>query len=332
MRAIDFFCGGGRNDKRTHSGRNQCRCRDIVMNTLTVTADKKDLIKQLHFNLWDSKKNNLHFLDIGILCKNENFNIEIKLSVTETKSDIMDLSSKFKDNIPNAIFNSSVDIEEKNKVKILKLENNIKCCLSPIDTSKCIDGNKIQISVEKLLDKKTNVPVAEWRYYRFRINNFDLSKAIVEVDSKSKSFESSFMACKVIDFRVNDYKLLPVLEAQKIASSADKFEKIHFLYITDINEDIQLADVNYTSRFLERKIWNDYLDLDEQKLDMIAYHLRQKDSLYASFLIKCNYTKTSIPHLIVYALIVIALALVANHFPFLIKSVFYFVKAIFVKG
>ena len=302
------------------------------MNTLSVIANKKNLIRQLHFNLWDSKKNNLHFLDIGILCKNEDFNIEIKLPKTENVPTLIDLTSKFKDNIPNAIFNSSVDIEEKNKVKILKLENNIKCCLSPIDTSKYVYEDKLDISVEKLLDSKTNVPIAEWRYYRFRITNFDLSKAIVEVDSKSKSFESSFSACKVVDFRVNDSKLLPVLEAQKIASSADKFEKIHFLYITDINEDIQLADVNYTSRFLEREIWNDYLDLDEQKLDMIAYHLRQKDTLSANFLIKCNYTKTSIGHLIVYALIVIALALIANHLPALLEVIFNFLKSIFVKG
>lgn len=302
------------------------------MNTLTVTTDKKNYIKQLHFNLWDSKKNNLHFLDIGILCKNENFNIEIKLPKTERFPALIDLTSKFKDNIPNAIFNASVDIEEKNKVKILKLENNARYCLSPIDTSKCINKDKLDISVEKLLESKTNAPIAEWRYYRFRITNFDFSKAIVEVDSKSKSFESSFTACKVVDFRINDSKLLPVLEAQKIASSADKFEKIHFLYITDINEDIQLADVNYTSRFLEREIWNDYLDLDEQKLDMIAYHLRQKDTLSANFLIKCNYTKTSILHLIVYALIVIALALVANHLPTLLKEIFNFLESIFVKG
>ena len=302
------------------------------MNTLTVTADKKNYIKQLHFNLWDSKKNNLHFLDIGILCKNENFNIEIKLPKTERLPALIDLTSKFKDNIPNAIFNASVDIEEKNKVKILTLENNARYCLSPIDTSKCINKDKLDISVEKLLESKTNAPIADWRYYRFRITNFDFSKAIVEVDSKSKSFESSFTACKVVDFRINDSKLLPVLEAQKIASSADKFEKIHFLYITDINEDIQLADVNYTSRFLEREIWNDYLDLDEQKLDMIAYHLRQKDTLSANFLIKCNYTKTSILHLIVYALIVIALALVANHLPTLLKEIFNFLESIFVKG
>ncbi|MBP3771348.1 MAG: hypothetical protein J6I53_01495 [Treponema sp.] len=305
------------------------------MNTLTVTADKKNYIKQLHFNLWDSKKNNLHFLDIGILCKNENFNIEIKLPKAERLPALIDLTSKFKDNIPNAIFNASVDIEEKNKVKILKLENNLRYVLSPIDTDKCVNKNKpneICISVEKLLDSKTNVPVAEWRYYRFRITNFDLSKVIVEVDSKSKSFESSFSACKVIDFRVNDAKLLPVIAAQEIASSADKFEKIHFLYITDINEDIQLADVNYTSRFLEREIWNDYLDLNEQKLDMIAYHLRQKDTLCANFLVKCNYSKTSVKHLIVYALIVIVLAVVANHLPALLKEIFIFLKSIFVEG
>ena len=30
------------------------------MNTLTVTSDVKGTIKQLHFNLWDSARNDLH--------------------------------------------------------------------------------------------------------------------------------------------------------------------------------------------------------------------------------------------------------------------------------
>lgn len=56
---------------------------------------------------------------------------------------------------------------------------------------------------------------------------------------------------------------------------------------------IQLSGGNYTTRFLERNIWDYYLNLGEKKrFDMIAYHLRQEKSFSANFLIKCTYSKT----------------------------------------
>lgn len=302
------------------------------MNTLTVTSDVKGAIKQLHFNLWDSTRNDLHFLDIGILCKNDNCNLKIHLPDSGITPDVEDLSSKFIDNIPNAIFNAPVEIAEKNKIRVFKIENNLRFILSPFDKKTSIKDkdSEINIAVERLLDSQ-NILVAEYRYYRFRIKNFDLSKVIIEVDSKSKSFESSFSSCKVIDFRVNDAKLLPVIESQKIVSSTEKFEKIHFLYITDVDEDIQLAGVDYTARFLERDIWNDYLNLGENKhFNMIAYHLREKQSFSANFLIKCTYNKTSKKHLVAYAGIVIVLAIVANHFPALLCWLFSLLKNLFI--
>lgn len=200
------------------------------MNTLTITSDKKDIIKQLHFNLWDSARNELHFLDIGILCKNDKCNLKIHIPDCGRKLELEDLSSKFIDNVPNAIFNTPVDIEEKNKIRIFKIENNLRFMLSPFDTNASINptnSGEINIAIEKQLNPQ-KAPVAEYRYYRFRIKNFDLTKVIIEVDSNSKSFESSFSSCKVIDFRINDSKLLPVIESQKIISSTDVFEKIHF--------------------------------------------------------------------------------------------------------
>lgn len=306
------------------------------MNTLTVTSDVKGTIKQLHFNLWDSARNDLHFLDIGILCKNDKCNLKFHLPNCEQIPELEDLSSKFIDNVPNAIFNTSVDIEEKNKIRIFRIENNLRFILSPFDTNASVNKDKIgeiNIAIEKQLNPQ-NVPVADYRYYRFRIKNFDLSKVIIEVDSNSKSFESSFSSCKVIDFRVNDSKLLPVIESQKIISSADVFEKIHFLYMTDVNEDIQLTGGNYTTRFLERDIWNGYLNLGEkERFDMIAYHLRQEKSFSANFLIKCTYSKTSKWHLVAYAVIVIALAIVANFLCWLFpRWLFPLLKNIFIKG
>lgn len=305
------------------------------MNTLTITSDVKGAIKQLHFNLWDSTRNDLHFLDIGILCKNDNCNLKIHLPGSGTTPDVEDLFPKIIKNIPNAIFNTTVDIEKKNEIQIFKIENNLRFILSPVDTNTSVSRDKIgeiNIAVEKLLNPQI-APAVDYRYYRFRITNFDLSTVIVEVDSGSKSFESSFSSCKVIDFRVNDAKLLPVIESQKIVSSTEKFEKIHFLYITDVDEDIQLADVNYTTRFLERDIWDDYLNLGKKKrFDMIAYHLREKQSFSANFLIKCTYNKTSKKHLVAYAGIVIVLAIVANHFPALLCWLSSLLKNLFIHG
>ena len=304
------------------------------MNTLTITSDVEDAIKQLHFNLWDSTRNDLHFLDIGILCKNDNCNLKIHLPGSGiTPDDLEDLSSKFIDNIPNAIFNASVEIAEKNKIRVFKIEDGSDFILSPFDTEASVSKDKtseIDIDVKKPLNFQ-NAP--GYNYYRFRIKNFDLSTVIVEVDSGSKSFESSFSSCKVIDFRVNDAKLLAPIESQEIVSSTEKFEKIHFLYITDVDEDIQLAGVDYTARFLERDIWNDYLNLGENKhFNMIAYHLREKQSFSANFLIKCTYNKTSKKHLVAYAGIVIVLAIVANHFPALLCWLFSLLKNLFIHG
>lgn len=304
------------------------------MNTLTVTADKKDCLKQLHLNLWDSKKNNLHFLDIGILCKNDKYNISIQLPLANETPIVENLSQKIIGDVPNAIFNEPVNTEENNKIKVLKLPNK-RFVLSPVDEISCVKhyGEEgIHIGVEKVLNQQ-NALAAEYQYFRFRITNFDLSKVIIELDSKSKSFESSFTSYKIVDFRVNDAKLLPVIESQKLSSNTDKFEKIHFLYMTDIDTDIQLTGKDYSSRFLERRIWDDYLDFKkENKSDMLVYHLKQGNSSSANFLIKCSYNKTSIVHLIVYAAVVIALAIVANKVPDFVSLIFTFIKTLFVKG
>lgn len=297
------------------------------MNTITIISDKKDSIKQIHFNLWNSKKNNLHFLDIGILCENDFSTIMINLprgdssKVLETE----DLSEKMVNNIPNAIFNEAIDIEERDKLKIFKFKSAEKepFIVFPFDSINCInkDNYDIKITVQKT-NYKLNSEEIKNKYYRFRIKNFDHSTVIIEIASKSKSFESSFSSCKIVDFRLNDLKLLKNSIVQKIVTNSYPFLKVHFLYIADIDEDIQLASDNYSARFLEREVWDDYLNLKQDKIktDMIAYHLREKETFSTSFLLKCRYNNTSFKHLSIYATIVIGLAFVANVFT---KGLFY---------
>lgn len=287
------------------------------MNTIIIFSELRDSIKQLHFNLWDSKENNLHFLDIGILCSNSDFKISIKVPC-EDSLEIQDLIPKFEKEIPNAIFNESVTVEEKDKIKILSFRG-MKYILSPLKASSCLSEQGITaINIE---NKRTEIPEVvqnkdktetECKYYRFRIKNFDISKVRIGIDSKSKSFESSFSACKIIDFRLNDLKLLSISNAQELNANFSQTEKIHFLYMVDANESIESANNNFIARFMERRIWDDYLDLKKRKIDMIAYHLKEENTFSANFLLKCNYNKTSKKHLAIYILIVIGIAIIAN--------------------
>ena len=198
--------------------------------------------------------------------------------------------------------------------KINSATNKKDFILSPLDFSICNKGNgKIVIPVEKenLLGEKYGI---ENKYYRFRILFPDFSSVIVERASQGNSFESSFSSCKIIDFRLNDSKLLSASDTKKLVRNSYCFEKVHFLYISDIDENIQLASDKYSSRFLERGVWDDYLDLKKKKSEMIAYHLKAENSFCPSFLFKCQYNKTSLLHLLIYAGIVVALAVLANCF------------------
>lgn len=238
------------------------------MNTIVITADKENVIDQAHFNLWDSSKNKLHFLDIGLLCNNDDYNINIRIPINESVI-IDDLAQKLTDKIPNAIFNTYVNVTTSEsgiifRTKEIDKNDNKKFLICPLDMENCINPKNNEIIIHVKKNTKIGKSIKKI-YYRFRIVNFDLKKVIIENESKSKSFESSFVSDKILDFRINDTKLMNLFEAQNLISNYTKFNKVHFLYMTDVDKDVQLTSCGSSARFLERGVWDNYLNLTKRK-------------------------------------------------------------------
>ena len=291
------------------------------MNTLVLKPSIRNDYLEVHFNLWNSERDNLKFLDIGIMCdnKSQSFSLEIPSS---KNINIIDLSDKLKGDIRNSIFNCYMDMKSENSFEILNRENekDDKFLLSPIAKKEnlCPENEIIttNIEVKEIASSELNGESIKKKYLRFRIENFDIDKFVIIEDSESKIFESSFMINKIIDFRFNDYRILESDKIQNYKLNEDTYKKIHFFYMTDALEDISICNDKYDVRFLERDIWNDYLGITNRKKDILVYHLRVKDEKgvsNASFLIKSQQEKTSKPHLLFYAFVVLDLAVLANN-------------------
>lgn len=291
------------------------------MNTLVIKPSIKNDYLEIHFNLWNSESEKLNFLDIGIMCdnKDQNFTLEIPSS---TSVSIIDLSDKLKGDIRNSIFNCYMDKKSEGAYEILNRENaaNDKFLLSPINKQENLQPQneiiKTTIDVRKIESSEINGEDVKKKYLRFRIQDFDIGKFIITEDSESKIFDSSFVRNKIIDFRFNDYRILESSKTQNYKLNDDCYTKIHFFYMTDALENISLCSDKYDVRFLERNLWNGYLEIPNRKKDILVYHLKVKDDKgvsNASFLIKSQQEITSKSHLLFYAFVVLDLAVLANN-------------------
>lgn len=285
------------------------------MNTIIIKPNIVNINLEVHFNLWNSDANNLHFLDIGIMCDNKDQKIHIEIP-SDNELKIKDLSDELKGDIRNSIFNCNVNKQSKDSFEILtkpaKNGTDYSFLLSPINKSELSpskEHNQFDLSVRKQEIEGFSI---DKKYIRIRIENLDMKKFIICQDSESKIFDSSYYSNTIIDFRFNDYKLLSSSQLQELRLQNENYSKVHFLYMTDILENIDVCSGKYSVRFLERNIWNNYLDLPERKKDMLAYHLKDENVSNASFLIKAQQQKTSVTHLIFYAFVVIYLAVIAN--------------------
>lgn len=289
------------------------------MNTIILKPSRKNNHLEVHFNLWNSDSNNLHFLDIGIMCDNEEQEFFLKIPASK-KITVENLSNEVLD-IRNSIFNCFVNIDsDKNGYTVLSKQgdkNDEKFILTPEQDTIELDskngGVEHHLKIKKIENNKTNGQYIPLQYLRIRIRNLDIEKFLIKKQSPSRIFESSYQENSIIDFRFNDYKLLSLKDAQDLQLQEHKYNKIHFLYMSDYNENICIASSNYKVRFLEHKIWDDYLGLNtERKNEMLVYHLSETEKSNSSFLYKFQKQKTSKSHLLFYAFVVVDLAILAN--------------------
>ncbi len=291
------------------------------MDTIEVKSTEKNTNIELHYNLWDSEKNKIKCLDIGIMAntKDAPYEIHFRIPGKYKSKNIEDLGKILieKNNICNNIFNCTVVVTARENSLFAtaeKEENKEKFIIQPftIQNDENIDKNENNILIKLRIKEEENFPEYRKKYFRIRIKKFDDIPFILKSTSRSKLFESSFEKNKILDFRMNDIKLLSPEISKQIKDSGLKIKKVHFLYITDFEKNIVFSNPEMKIRAFERESWKDYIETKTN--EMIAYHMTFKDDSQHTpiFLLKMQENVSSILHIIVYALGVIGLAVLAN--------------------
>ena len=293
---------------------------------LIITASDNERKLELHFNLWESRANDIHCLDIGVMCpidEAKDYDVHLRVPGTYKKDKVKNLGMILKKEIEvtSNVFNDIVSLdvtenyatvtrnEKPNDPFYLELED-------PDVQEQDSNAQKIKDETEIVLHvSKDNPGNAKKRYFRYRIENFDISAISDFESSKASFFLPSIGKYTVVDLRINDYKLLDYSEGKTIRDNKISFDKVHFFLINDIGESVNSNGVSMDPRLFENLKWDDYLLNNTLKKSMIAYHLHQKDKdglSMVSFLVKIESNWTTLKQLLWYTFIVIFLACLAN--------------------
>ena len=137
------------------------------------------------FNLWNSEKNNLKFLDIGIMCDNADqvFSLVIPSS---KKLTIKDLTDNIKGDIRNSIFNCYVNMQTIGSYEILKKENHDEesFLLSPIKPKQEFSPTNdselvtVEIKVKKVNKEDIDGIEVKRKYLRVILKSCGLAKVV----------------------------------------------------------------------------------------------------------------------------------------------------------
>lgn len=285
---------------------------------IIITASEKGRKLELHFNLWESRANNIHCLDIGVMCPiDESMDYDVYVTVPGSYQKITNLGTILgeKKDVSSNVFNGIVSLDIEDKYTIItrdeKPEDPFYIELGKPDFAKVNGETKIKLHVPK--DNPGN---AKKRYFRYRIENFNISMISDFESSKASYFLPSKEKYTVIDLRVNDSKLLEYDEGKMIKENEILFDKVHFFLINDIGETVSSNRDSMDPRLFENLKWDDYLIDKALKKSMIAYHLFQKNENgfeTVSFLVKVKSNWTSLWQLLRYTIVVILLACLANY-------------------
>jgi len=282
---------------------------------LPLQKNKKRIWKLLPLN----KKKKNYFLDFGILVFDFNYieTIYIHFPFEFSEKHLEDLGPVIKNpEIVRAIFNENYSVEDKaelaNGVVITKGTRDKRkdfIIFTTLATTKkisirpCSDGTIVEINVPS--DNKG----IKNGYFRIRINNIDKQKIkfIQEYKPKNTFFQSITTATEVIDLRVNEKRNFMPNLIEKINKNKEfGYEKIHFLLIRDISDDLLFASYEVKGRELETDLWRDYVGNNYILEDgVIAYHMKETGedkNKSANFLVKIRYFKTNWKIIIIYIL------------------------------
>ncbi|MFC1987918.1 hypothetical protein ACFLVH_05195 [Chloroflexota bacterium] len=252
---------------------------------------------ECHFNLWMLKSISHKqdeqldcFLDIGfkfnILDKSSHINIFLPDKID--KSNLQDLGIIFKDNagLVSAVFNEdygvlthanekTIEIQQADKtplfdIYMLDLENDVS--ISPQ-----FGGSTISIHIPEHLKAKTH-------YYRIRLKCAFVDKiGYIYNPPASSILEGAFFQTELIDFRVNENRILPDSLLETIRKNgAIKFKKTHFFLMREASDDYIFSHKPPGGRQLERDTWKAYVGKDYSFEQITAYHWKEA-TLHDSF-------------------------------------------------
>lgn len=299
---------------------------------ITTTSENDGQKLEIHFNLWNSERNKFLCLDIGIMATIEdepykiNLNIPGKYATEKRPEDLVeDLGHILieKEKITSNIFNCKLHFDSGESDGLYKRVTKEKENESFILHKFTVSEETVNYSEEKEcmelyfnIEKEGDYKGIKKIYYRVRVNDFYLAAFSIISTLKNKIFNSQYDVTRILDFRINDTKLMELDEAHEFMKKRVSFEKVHFFYICDIDVNLLSSDKSVHSRLFEKSNWNDYININ--KSELMAYHLSVKKAngneeiFCPSFLLQLKKSKTSIWHILIYALVVIILAIIAN--------------------
>jgi hypothetical protein len=245
---------------------------------------------ECHFNLWMLKRISHRrnekldcFLDIGIKLHRQDGSTHVNIFIPDKidKSNIQDLGIIFKDHteLVSAVFNEdygvlirpnekTVEVQQADKtllfdIYILDLENDVSI-------QSQFGGSTISIHIPDHLKNKTH-------YYRIRLKCAFVDRiGYVYTPPASSILEGAFFQTELIDFRVNEKRILPDSLLETIRQSgAVVFTKTHFFLMREASDDYIFSHKSPGGRQLERDIWKVYVGEDYSFEQITAYHWKE---------------------------------------------------------
>lgn len=334
----------------------------IALDTIKFMSTKTNLHYQLHFNLWNSDDNKIKALDVGVMCPiaGDNHVVSLIIPGDYSKDNVVCLNKKLHDSdtIDN-IFNAHVSwIKETDDFKIAEIDKspkpNLIFAISNFHNKKDKDEKDelliplkeqsksqkisqeiknqnlvIHFEVAKKIDAsvKKEAVTEYYEYFRIRINKFDLARFSIIVESKPNFVVPSYEKNVVLEFRVNDRKLMSSDDRKEMDEHKVYFDKIHFLLINDIPCKTMITDASAKIRLFENNKWKEYLCGEEIKKPMLAYHLSKKSEEnqkieMSSFLIKFQEKKMAKCQVGLYVIVAFLLGLLGSLCSDIFKSLF----------
>lgn len=240
---------------------------------------QEQMTAELHFNYWLLERDNIEYLDIGIRIKGyqpfKSFNFYFPFEVEEADyySELGAIICKDSE-ILSTVFNSSVEgiaPSEKSGWYDIKLADGADKSdlrfftylpLAPtydgvrISNVKHVPGSEI-IFPSRLFE----MTCQKESYFRFRLKLKESSRGVISKTTKASDswFTNHFERSELVDFRLNEARLLPTAIRQKVASRP-LITKIHFFLIRDANAEYKASHSEYKRcRLLEEELWSKYL-------------------------------------------------------------------------